>query len=99
MAMKEYSAFPKAPALMEPSYQSVQCHIWDTQMQSVYSTASAVVIWYFESIFHDPFWYLVDALLNFSFYGSHMFGAVTIEEVITDLWRETGYYFINFDYE
>ena len=30
MAMKEYSAFPKAPALLEPYHQIVSCHIQDT---------------------------------------------------------------------
>ena len=27
MAMKEHSAFPKAPALLEPQHQIVWCHI------------------------------------------------------------------------
>ena len=36
----------------------------------------------FKTIFHRPFWYFVDALLHFSFYGSHIFGAVTNEEDI-----------------
>ena len=30
MAMKEYSAFPKAPALLKPYYQFVLCHFQDT---------------------------------------------------------------------
>ena len=30
MAMKGYSAFPKAPALLEPYHQIVYCHIQDT---------------------------------------------------------------------
>ena len=51
MAMKEYSVFPKAPALVEPHNQIVLCHIQDTrcvcvegrsyfsaEKQSVYST-------------------------------------------------------------
>ena len=48
MAMKGYSAFPKAPALLEPHHQIVLCHIQDTccgggsypsaEMQLVYST-------------------------------------------------------------
>ena len=42
MAMKGYSAFPKAPALLEPHHQIVQCHIQDTHSgESVYSTAPA----------------------------------------------------------
>ena len=50
MAMKEYSVFPKAPALQQPHPQIVSCHIWDTpgsgsypsaEMQLVYSTAPA----------------------------------------------------------
>ena len=31
MAMKGYSAFPKAPALLEPHHQIVYCHIQDTR--------------------------------------------------------------------
>ena len=30
MAVKEYYAFPKAPALLEPHHQIVLCHIKDT---------------------------------------------------------------------
>ena len=50
MAMKECSAFPKAPASLEPHYQIVLCHIEDTrwvvaypsaEVQLVYSTAPA----------------------------------------------------------
>ena len=50
MVTKVYSAFPKAPALLEPDHQIVQCHILDTcreslsplvGMQSVYSLALA----------------------------------------------------------
>ena len=50
MAMKGYSAFPKAPASLEPYHQIVYCHIQDTrwgwsypsaEVQSVYSTAPA----------------------------------------------------------
>ena len=49
MAMKEYSAFPNAPASLKPHYQIALCHIQDTrdggvsypaaEVQSVYSTA------------------------------------------------------------
>ena len=31
MAMKEYSTFPKAPALLEPHHQIVKCHIQKTR--------------------------------------------------------------------
>ena len=31
MAMKGYSAFPKAPALLEPHHQIASCHIQDTR--------------------------------------------------------------------
>ncbi len=31
MAMKGYSAFPKAPALLEPHHQIVLCHIQDSR--------------------------------------------------------------------
>ena len=45
MTMKGYSAFPKAPALLEPHDQIVQCYIQDTNsadVQSMYFTAPAV---------------------------------------------------------
>ena len=32
MVMKGYSAFPKAPALLEPPHQIVWCHILDTRL-------------------------------------------------------------------
>ena len=35
MAMKRYSAFPKAPALLEPHHQIVKCHIQDTCWRGV----------------------------------------------------------------
>ena len=35
MAMKRYSSFPKAPALLEPHHQIVLCHIKDTQRRSL----------------------------------------------------------------
>ena len=52
MGMKGYSAFPKAPTLLEPHRQIVYCHIQDTcwkgggsypsaEVQSVYSTVPA----------------------------------------------------------
>ena len=48
MAIKGYSTFPKAPALLEPQHKIVLGHIQDTQdsylsseMQLVYSTALA----------------------------------------------------------
>ena len=49
MAMKGYSAFPKAPASLENHHQIVLCHIQDThwgsypsaEVQLVYSTALA----------------------------------------------------------
>ena len=51
MAMKGYSAFPKAPALLEPYHQIIYCHIRtlvvggvsypSAEKQSVYSTAPA----------------------------------------------------------
>ena len=34
MAMKGYSAFPNAPALLEPHHQIVLCHIQDTRWGS-----------------------------------------------------------------
>ena len=33
IAMKGYSAFPKAPALLEPLHQIVYCHIQDTRVE------------------------------------------------------------------
>ena len=50
MVIMGYSAFPKAPVLLEPHHQIVQCHIQDThwagsypsaEKQLVYSTAPA----------------------------------------------------------
>ena len=53
MAMKGCSAFPEAPALLEPHHQIVSCHIQDTpwggvgvsypaaETQSMYSTVPA----------------------------------------------------------
>ena len=52
MAMKEYSAFPKAPVLLEPHHQIVYCHVLDTcwkrggsypsaKIQPMYSSATA----------------------------------------------------------
>ena len=32
VAMKEYSAFPKAPALLEPHRQNLWCHIQDSRL-------------------------------------------------------------------
>ena len=34
MAIKGYSPFPKAPALLEPHHQIVKCHIYDTLLES-----------------------------------------------------------------
>ena len=31
MAMKGYSAFPKAPVLLEPRHQIIKCHVHDTR--------------------------------------------------------------------
>ena len=35
MAMKGYSTFPKIPALLEPHYQIVSCHIQETRWGSL----------------------------------------------------------------
>ena len=35
MAMKGYSAFPKAPVLLEPHHQIVLCHIQDTRWRDL----------------------------------------------------------------
>ena len=37
MAVKEYSAFPKAPSLLEPHYQFTKCNIQDTRWGMFYS--------------------------------------------------------------
>ena len=39
IAMKGYSAFPKAPALLEPHNQIVQCHIQGTRCNKFYTNA------------------------------------------------------------
>ena len=44
MAMKGYAAFPKAPALLEPHYQIVKCHIQDTRWAESYSSADWDII-------------------------------------------------------
>ena len=49
MAIKGYSIFPKAPVLLEPHHQMVECHTQHSlevsypsaEMQSVYSTVPA----------------------------------------------------------
>ena len=33
MALKGYSAFPKAPAFLEPQHQIVSCHVQDTRSE------------------------------------------------------------------
>ena len=35
MAMKEYSTFPKAPALLKPHYEIVQCRILNTRLRDL----------------------------------------------------------------
>ena len=45
MAMKEYSTFPKAPALLEPHHQIVQCHIQDTRWGKSYSSAETQLVY------------------------------------------------------
>ena len=60
MTMKEYSIFPKAPAVLGPHHQIVLCHIqdirwgWgsypDAEVQSVYSTAPPNWVAYFRDI-------------------------------------------------
>ena len=39
MAIKGYSAFTKAPALLEPHHQIVWCHIHETRWGGAYPTA------------------------------------------------------------
>ena len=41
MVMKEYSVFPKAPALLESHHQIVECHIQDTRWWEVLFYRSA----------------------------------------------------------
>ena len=70
MAIKGYTAFPKAPALQEPHHQIVHCHVQDTrwgrgsypsvEKQSVYSPAPV----YFTEF--SVFFFL---FLCFLFYG------------------------------
>ena len=49
MARKGYSAFPKAPALLEPYHQIVYCHIQDTRWWGVLPLCRGAV-----SIFYSP---------------------------------------------
>ena len=46
IAMKRYSAFPKAPALLEPHHQVVQCHIQDTRLGILPLCRGAVSVFY-----------------------------------------------------
>ena len=46
MAMKGYSAFPKAPALLEPHYKIVFCHIHETRWGVVPLCRGAFGIFY-----------------------------------------------------
>ena len=43
MVIKGYSAFPKAPASLEPHHQIVYCHIQDTRGGGSYPTAEKQV--------------------------------------------------------
>ena len=49
MAMKGYFTFPKAPALLEPHHQIVQCHIQDTRWGGVFPLCKEAV-----SVFYSP---------------------------------------------
>ena len=49
MAMKGYSAFPKAPALLEPHHQIVYCHIQDTRLGGVLPLCREAV-----GVFYSP---------------------------------------------
>ena len=49
MAMKWCSAFPKAPAPLEPHHQIVYCHIHDTCCEGVLPLSREAV-----GIFYDP---------------------------------------------
>ena len=44
MAMNRYSAFTKAPALLEPHYQIVQAHIQDTRWGESYPSAEMQLV-------------------------------------------------------
>ena len=49
ISMKEYSAFPKAPALLEPQHQIVLCHIQDTCWEGVLPLCGDAV-----GVFYSP---------------------------------------------
>ena len=49
MAMKGFSAFPKAPALLEPHHQIVYCHIQDTHWWGVLALYREAV-----GVFYSP---------------------------------------------
>ena len=46
MAIKEYSVFPKAPALLEPCYQIVSCYIQGTRWAVLPLCSDAVGVFY-----------------------------------------------------
>ena len=50
MAMKGYSTFPKALALLEPHHQIVSCHIQDTRWEGgSYPSAEEQSVFYSQS--------------------------------------------------
>ena len=54
MAMKEYSAFPKAPVLLETHHQIVQCHNQDTRLGVPPLSKEAVGAFYRPSQLGNP---------------------------------------------
>ena len=45
MAIKGYSAFPKAPALLEPHHQIILCYIQDTRLRGSYPSAEMLSVY------------------------------------------------------
>ena len=45
MAMKEYFAFPKAPVLLEPQHEIVECHMQDIQGGALYPSAEVQLVY------------------------------------------------------
>ena len=69
MAMKGYSAFPKAPAILEPRHQIASCHFQDTHWGGSYPLCKEAV-----GVFYSPSW-LCQQKKNWRFLSIQVFWA------------------------
>ena len=63
MAMKEYSMFPKALALLELQHQIVSCHIQDTRWEYLPLCKDAVGVFYSPSRLSKQSWRIIGIVL------------------------------------